>query len=1131
MERHTERVSVTYDYTNKTDKHYFAGFLNQADLNFRTALVELAKRSGIGHGVNRANEGKNDEDETISWINDSFNDKLSQTDWNYRTSLLSNFLPFVREISYKENVPVTRDIFRSELILLYESLMILRHYYTHMLHDEKDLDKKVFPVLDYLMLQAANTVRNRRLRNAIYKPAFPKQFEEDYKEAEKKFIKHNQEVEALRQAEKLKDGFDIKQFKKKHSTYKKEDFHSIYLNRAVSEILDKDKDTGGFSLKVSQRSERSEKDGKFSQNGFIFFLCLFLSRKDAEDLLDHTTNFKASYQLRYLVKRWTYTVFCYVGIRYTLRSEFSKEALLLQIVDELSQCPAELFDVLPEDKQQEFVMDRNEYFKDNDEDGNTPEESRVSHLIIRKRYQDRFPYFAIRFLDEFACFPSLRFQLRLGKYNHDTRTKTFRGIETTTERSIKEEIKVFGKLSEVHKAKQEYFATKSELDEKPIKGWLQYPNVSYVLDNNNIPIYLDKFTEKQNFPIDRTRKTEILNELKVNEIIRPDAPHAFLSINELAACIYLFMQEASKKKKHPNSEKELVANPIGVGIENRILGKVQSQYKFIQTVECNSPLSDKNAPKRFIRSLKENKTNGEIDYLKLENAIKRQIEDCDQRLIWLNSKKEEQKKREKKNLNTSKSSFILNSKEIGEIANWLAKDIKRYVSKADRKNWKGRHQAELQALLAFYDKKKLDIESFLKDEMGISISQYPPLEAIFQKTIFIDAYNSYLKKKKELLSSYVLLIKNNTGNYQQKAIRKEINKIFDHFDRSKYSYIDTAYHSNLLQKPVNLPRGLFDDKKEFSSKGNKEGRQTWFALAEDAPKQVFYRYPRAYRIKNIDENVVEMKEFNISENINDKADFDTELKKRIVTNEKRIRKIARQDYYLLQIVKFLFEELGIKFTEDVTLSDAFLERDNIQKNIQISYSQSQRDKGDCSENIYRISNLLERRIDIKLFGGEIPVTNIRLKDVGKYRALEKDERVRKLLSYSDRNYSRIEELIEEVDNYEYMRKHELFKAIHKLEDTIYAIAKENNETDKLLKEGNPHFKKYIEYYYSQKRIDFEKDNKDPLTIIRDRLSHNQLPGLPEYNIINAQLPRNETELIGDYLLRVFNSFNNSLISL
>lgn len=132
METHTERVSVTYDYTEKADKHYFAGFLNQADLNFRTALVELAKRCGIEHGVNRANEGQNDEKETISWINETFNDKLSQTDWNYRTSLLSNFLPFVREISYKENTSVTRDAFRSDLILLYENLMILRHYYTQL---------------------------------------------------------------------------------------------------------------------------------------------------------------------------------------------------------------------------------------------------------------------------------------------------------------------------------------------------------------------------------------------------------------------------------------------------------------------------------------------------------------------------------------------------------------------------------------------------------------------------------------------------------------------------------------------------------------------------------------------------------------------------------------------------------------------------------------------------------------------------------------------------------------------------------------------------------------------------------------------------------------------------------------
>lgn len=231
-----------------------------------------------------------------------------------------------------------------------------------------------------------------------------------------------------------------------------------------------------------------------------------------------------------------------------------------------------------------------------------------------------------------------------------------------------------------------------------------------------------------------------------------------------------------------------------------------------------------------------------------------------------------------------------------------------------------------------------------------------------------------------------------------------------------------------------------------------------------------------------------------------------------------------------QMVKFLFEELGIKFTEDITLSDAFFERDNIRKNIQISHGQSKREKGDYSENIYRVSNLLEIRININLFGGKIPVMNIRLKDVGKYRALEKDERIKKLLSYSDRNYSTIDELIKEIDNYEYIRRHEILKAVHKLEHTIYTLAKENNETDKL-QDGNPNFTEYLKYYYSQINEAIANISDDPLIIVRNRLSHNQLPELSEYNIIKAQSPRNETELIGDYLLRVFNSFNNSLISM
>ncbi len=1140
MKEQTKTTPLIYDFQNQNDKYYFAGLLNQADLNFRMALVELAKRCGIKHGLNKANEGDNNEKETISWIEDSFDDKLSETDWNHRTTLLSDFLPFVGEISNKmidgKKVPVDRSIFRSELILLYKNLIALRNLYTHKHHDEVVLDKKFFGLLDKLLLQAAKTVRKRRLRNETYKPALPKQFEKDYLEAVASYVQHNAKIEELCRVEKLNAGFNLKQFQKKNPKYKKEDFHRIYLNRAMSEVLEKEKNTGELFLKDNQKSESTDKPGQLSQSGFIFFLSLFLPRKEAEDVLNHTHNFKAGYQLRYLAKRWTYTVFYYKGIRHTLRSEFSKEALLLQMVDELSKCPAELFDALPDNKQQEFIMDKNEYYKDNEENDGTPEESLVSHLVIRKRYQDRFPYLAVRFLDEFAGFQSLCFQLKLGKYNHDTRTKTFKGINTTTERSIRQEIKVFGKLSDVHKAKLEYFTNRAETDENPTKGWLQYPNVSYVLDNNNIPIYFNKFTEKQipvikNTAKDKSSKVDLIKILGFEESeICAEAPHAFLSTNELPALLYRFFEENKKKKKHPDADKQIGNNPIGQGVENQISGKIKKHYHFVQNIQQNECLSDKTIPKRLVKSLNENKTNGEIDFKKLTDAIKKQIEDCQQKRAWIDSKKEEQKnqiEKDRKSNRFTKKYWLLNTQEIGETASWLAKDIKRYVSKTNRKNWKGRHQAELQALLAFYDSKKQEVEILLKDEIGIIITKYAPLVAMFRKKTLVDAYYAYLTEKEELLKGYKLLIENNAENYNLKAIRKNIDEIFEHFDKSKYVYTDATYLSNLLQKPFNLPRGLFDDKNVFTSKGNKDERQSWFALAEDTPKQAFYMYPRAYRVKDENGKTKEIKNFDTHENINDKGDFDTDIKKQIVTNEKHIRKIARQDYYLLEMIKFLFEDLKIQVGGDITLCDAYLERNDIQRNINIARNQNNKQEGDCSENIYRISNLLEKRISIKLFGGKISLTDVALKDIGKHRSLEKDKRIFDLLSYPDRDYTAVTELINEIENYEYVRRHMIFKAIHKLEDIIYILAKKNNEIEKLEENGNPNFQKYIEYYYTKKGILFEKNN-NPLIIIRNRFSHNQLPDSSEYGHIGTIVQRNKEELIGDYLLRILSDFSNAL---
>jgi hypothetical protein len=84
------------------------------------------------------------------------------------------------------------------------------------------------------------------------------------------------------------------------------------------------------------------------------------------------------------------------------------------MIDELSKVPDCVYQNLSETKQKDFIEDWNEYFKDNEENAENLENSRVVHPVIRKRYEDKFNYFAMRFLDEFANFKTLKFQVSMG---------------------------------------------------------------------------------------------------------------------------------------------------------------------------------------------------------------------------------------------------------------------------------------------------------------------------------------------------------------------------------------------------------------------------------------------------------------------------------------------------------------------------------------------------------------------------------------------------------------------------------------------------------------------------------------------------------------------------------------------
>lgn len=173
-----------------------------------------------------------------------------------------------------------------------------------------------------------------------------------------------------------------------------------------------------------------------SSSGVIFLLSCFLNRKEIEDLKANIKGYKGKVtkneeptleknSIRFMTTHRIFSFWHYKGLKNKIKTSESatKETLLMQIIDELSKVPDVIYQNLSKDLQDSFIEDWNEYYKDNEENQENLENSKVVHPVIRKRYEDKFNYFAIRFLDEFVDFPSLRFHVHLGNYLVDSREK------------------------------------------------------------------------------------------------------------------------------------------------------------------------------------------------------------------------------------------------------------------------------------------------------------------------------------------------------------------------------------------------------------------------------------------------------------------------------------------------------------------------------------------------------------------------------------------------------------------------------------------------------------------------------------------------------------------------------------
>lgn len=238
-----------------------------------------------------------------------------------------------------------------------------------------------------------------------------------------------------------------------------------------------------FVVKANGKPYEEEGEVKaISDFGLIYLVSIFLRKSDMELMLDNLRLFEKSPFKRYFPDIFdkestalksmmsVYRINIPKGDR--LKMEDNNVQLCMDMLNELQKCPAELYPLLPKEGKDFFrreqmrpVIDAEmgEYVRERfvksengqqgqqkitstDGTGNIKyEPTGVYSLLLRK--EDRFPYFALRYIDSQKLFSTIRFQIDLGYYRfafYDK--KKIDGKESM--RILQKHINGFGRLVE-----------------------------------------------------------------------------------------------------------------------------------------------------------------------------------------------------------------------------------------------------------------------------------------------------------------------------------------------------------------------------------------------------------------------------------------------------------------------------------------------------------------------------------------------------------------------------------------------------------------------------------------------------------------------------------------------------------
>lgn len=905
-----------------------------------------------------------------------------------------------------------------------------------------------------------------------------------------------------------------------------------------------------------------EKDStKLTEQGFYFFINLFLERANAIKFLKKISGFKNETIPVFKATVQSFSAYSIKIPDNRLDTDDVKNALLLDMLNELQKCPKELFHHLNDKDRRVFEPILEEQSKNNIllnsiDYNNIPDkdiDSILSEMFTLKRNSNRFPYFALRFIDEFDLFPNIRFQINIGKLQIKQYEKKILGLSHN--RRILKPIKLFGKLSDFENKEVNILKNFKKENEEQIYFDQFAPH--YNIENNKIPFYLSSNDSKNT-----NNSQSTLNNKE--DIVLTKKPSGFISINDLPklALLAIFQKNTTetyitdfikknssfildfdqleniKKKlllepesftKRINNDKLLLTNTgkiefLNNVIEERLLKKYDinednlnnwdnkniknrkdkeyiNQIRYLTYLSNRKAELQKNLPQNIlVNQLPEQVINYLLNIVsisshkKIHRKIQSSSKDCKIRLTQIKNKPT---KEDNPNLKT------------GELATFLARDIINMVINKDvKQKITSPYYNKLQNNIAFFSINKTEIIELLTNLNLFDTNKghvFLTKNLISESESIIDFYKNYLEKKNKWITDNLFTKGKNGGYYIPERKRIPYSYL-----KYKNNIIDFDFNTWLEHKktmPIDLPSSLFTAgiekilaEKLYASK-IKFDKDSKFSIRLAkylrTATQPFYNFKRVYKINSSN------KEIDVK-NLDNKT-LKARYGKKVESNEKLIRFIQTQDRVIKILCEYILNNNSNNVEEDIlNLNDItpYSEKSPLNKPVQFKQILIKDHltiiAKDTPEQIEEIKtyNELTNESEKLDFKGQKGYEWTR-KDYGRFKSMFKDRRITNLSDYFSFKEVGFDFLKYQISEYNRYRE-KIFKLTFDFEKSLSSKAFDELVLLEMTKRKEKK-KQFNEVQFNEFLIHLKKNNHlnsteiDLLAEIRNGFSHSEFP--------------------------------------